>query len=232
MAFNYSPKTVTDGLVFAVDAANKKSYPGSGTTWTDLAGSNNGTLTNGPTFDSGNGGYFDFDGTDDNCVFSGDAIPTNGEITISFWRSGNASGQHSDLFAFTTGTWREVGIHTPWETNIVYWQCGNNGTTGNYNFDEISKTASSSEYEGWSNWTFTKNVSTGNMKIYLNGSLWHSGTGKTKNIAACNSMYIGSYGSSYFFSDKDYACFSIHNKELTPTEITQNYNALKSRFGL
>ena len=68
------------------------------------------------------------------------------------------------------------------------------------------------EYEGWSNWTFTKNVSTGNMKIYLNGSLWHSGTGKTKNIAACNSMYIGSYGSSYFFSDKDYACFSIHFK--------------------
>ena len=53
MAFNYSPKIVTDGLVFAVDAANKKSYPGSGTTWTDLAGSNNGTLTNGPTFDSG-----------------------------------------------------------------------------------------------------------------------------------------------------------------------------------
>ena len=63
MAFNYSPKTVTDGLVFAVDAANKKSYPGSGTTWTDLAGSNDGTLTNGPTFDSGNGGSIDFDGT-------------------------------------------------------------------------------------------------------------------------------------------------------------------------
>ena len=230
--FTGASPIVTDGLVFAVDAANYESYPGSGTTWTDLAGSNNGTLTNGPTFNSANGGYFDFDGADDNCVFSGDAIPTNGEITISFWRSGNASGQHSDLFAFTTGTWREVGIHTPWETNIVYWQCGNNGTTGNYNFDEISKTASSSEYEGWSNWTFTKNVSTGNMKIYLNGSLWHSGTGKTKNIAACNSMYIGSYGSSYFFSDKDYACFSIHNKELTPTEVTQNYNSLKSRFNL
>ena len=55
MAFNYLPKIVTDGLVFAVDAANKKSYPGSGTTWTDLAGNNNGTLTNGPTFDSGMG---------------------------------------------------------------------------------------------------------------------------------------------------------------------------------
>ena len=65
MAFSYSPKIVTDGLVFAVDAANKKSYPGSGTTWTDLAGSNDGTLTNGPTFDSGNGGSIVFDGSDD-----------------------------------------------------------------------------------------------------------------------------------------------------------------------
>ena len=230
MSYKYGPSIVTDGLVFYVDAGNDKSYPGSGTTWSDLIGGNDGTLTNGPTFDSANGGSIVFDGVNDRCVFSGDAIPTNGEITISFWRSGNASGYHSDLFAFTTGTWREVGIHTPWQTNIVLWQCGNNGTTGNYNFDEIGKTASSSEYEGWSNWTFTKNVSTGNMKIYLNGSLWHSGTGKTKNIAACNSLYIGSYGNSLFFSDKDYACFSIHNKELTPTEVLQNYNALKNRF--
>ena len=65
MATNGGPNIIEDGLVFAVDAANKKSYPGSGTTWIDLAGSNNGTLTNGPTFDSGNGGSFDFDGADD-----------------------------------------------------------------------------------------------------------------------------------------------------------------------
>lgn len=220
---------VTDGLVFYVDAGNSKSYPGSGTTWSDLVGGNDGVFAATPTEISSNGGYFDFDGVDDRCIFSGDAIPTNGEITISFWRSGNASGQHSDLFAFSTGAWREVGIHTPWETNLVYWQCGNNGTTDNYNFDEISKTATSSEYLGWSNWAFTKNVSTGNMRIYLNGSLWHSGTGKTKSIAACNSMTIGSYGTT-FYSDKDYACFSIYNKELSSSEILQNYNALKNRF--
>ena len=54
MAFRYSPKIVTDGLVLSVDAANKKSYPGSGTTWYDLSGNAiNGTLTNGPTFDIG-----------------------------------------------------------------------------------------------------------------------------------------------------------------------------------
>ena len=56
---------VTDGLVFYVDAGNGDSYPGTGTTWSDLVGSNNGTLTNGPTFDSGNGGSIVFDGTND-----------------------------------------------------------------------------------------------------------------------------------------------------------------------
>ena len=60
------PNIVEDGLVLALDAGNTKSYPGSGTTWTDLSGKgNNGTLTNGPTFDSGNGGAIFFDGGND-----------------------------------------------------------------------------------------------------------------------------------------------------------------------
>ena len=65
MSLNHSPSIVTDGLVLCLDAANQRSYPKSGTTWSDLAGSNNGTLTNGPTFDAGNGGSIVFDGSDD-----------------------------------------------------------------------------------------------------------------------------------------------------------------------
>jgi hypothetical protein len=66
MAFNYSPRIVTDGLVLYLDAANPRSYPGSGTTWSDLSrGGNNGVLTNGPTFNSANNGSIVFDGTND-----------------------------------------------------------------------------------------------------------------------------------------------------------------------
>jgi len=66
MAFSYSPKIATDGLVLCLDAANNRSYPGSGTAWTDLSrGGNNGALTNGPTFNSANGGSIVFDGTND-----------------------------------------------------------------------------------------------------------------------------------------------------------------------
>ena len=55
MSYGYGKSIVTDGLVFYVDAANSNSYPGSGTTWTDLIGSNNATLDNGPTYSSSNG---------------------------------------------------------------------------------------------------------------------------------------------------------------------------------
>lgn len=70
MSIYGGPDIITDGLVFCLDAANSKSYPGTGTAWTDLSGNdNNGTLTNGPTFDSSNGGSIVFDGVNDqvNC---------------------------------------------------------------------------------------------------------------------------------------------------------------------
>jgi hypothetical protein len=66
MGIAYNPRTITDGLVLCLDAANSKSYPGSGTTWTDLSGlGNTGTLTNGPTYSSANGGSLVFDGVND-----------------------------------------------------------------------------------------------------------------------------------------------------------------------
>ena len=90
----YGPKTVTNGLVLAVDAADKNSYRGSGTTWTDLSGNNyNGTLTNGPTFNGGNMGSIVFDGTDDYSLttFSNssnlinDPTTNGGIISFSVW---------------------------------------------------------------------------------------------------------------------------------------------------
>jgi hypothetical protein len=82
---------VTDGLVFYVDAGNEDSYAGSGTTWTDLVGSNNGTLTNGPTYDLGNGGSIDFDGSDDYAAFSSSAtlVPGSDDYSIVFWAKYN-----------------------------------------------------------------------------------------------------------------------------------------------
>ena len=89
MATIYNPNIVTDKLVFCLDAANTKSYPGSGTDWKDLSSQgNNGTLTNSPTYvPNSNGGYFDFDGTND-YINANTALPDSfflGNSTISFW---------------------------------------------------------------------------------------------------------------------------------------------------
>ena len=84
MASKSGPDIIEDGLVLCLDAASKRSYPGTGTVWTDLKGGNNGTLTNGPTFDAGNGGSIVFDGSNDQ------VIGTNSEL-LSFGDGSNDS---------------------------------------------------------------------------------------------------------------------------------------------
>ena len=104
------------------------------------------------------------------------------EITISFWSYGN-----EDLLPANTTIFegkdlvdsRQLNVHLPWGNSRVYWDCGNDGS----GYDRIDKAANLDEFAGqWSHWAFTKNTSTGSMKIYLNGNLWHSGNGKTKPI--------------------------------------------------
>jgi len=86
MATQYANgKIVTDGLVLSLDTSDLNSYPGSGTTWNDLAGSNNGTLDNGTAYSSGNGGTFIFDGADDTITFGDSSVfQLSGPATVSF----------------------------------------------------------------------------------------------------------------------------------------------------
>ena len=83
MGLAHSPRIVTDELVLALDAGNTKSYPGSGTTWTDLSGNgNDGTLLNSPTFNSANGGYLDFDGTNDYVNCGNSSVFNQSEVKV------------------------------------------------------------------------------------------------------------------------------------------------------
>ena len=101
MGLSHSPRIVTDGLVFCVDAANKRSYPGAGTTWTDLtANKNNGTLTNGPTFDSANGGSIVFDGSDDRVDCASPSELNNiSEITMIVWIKRGTVGYYPKIIS-------------------------------------------------------------------------------------------------------------------------------------
>jgi len=91
MAASLGPKITTNGLVLAIDAADKNSYPGSGTVWTDLSGNRNtGTLNNGPTYNSLVGGNILLDGTDDYVSVENNTILNPSNITVSIWVKRNA----------------------------------------------------------------------------------------------------------------------------------------------
>ena len=142
------------------------------------------------------------------------------EITISLWCFGDAATLPANSTIFEgvdANNQRQANVHLPWGNGQVYWDCGNDG--GGY--DRINLAANAADYEGrWNHWAFTKNAATGSMKIYLNGQLWHSGSGKTKPIDI-QSFRIGSNaGSSNFYYGKVNE-FRVWNKELDPATIQE-----------
>jgi hypothetical protein len=126
------------------------------------------------------------------------SIPVNDSIaamdsnvSVAFWAYGNPDYQPQDgtcFEALDASSNRVINAHVPWSNSNVYWDAGNAGAT----YDRINKAAATNEIMGqWNYWTFTKNALTGSMKIYLNGSLWHSGTGKINPLSAINKFILG-----------------------------------------
>lgn len=152
------------------------------------------------------------------------------ELSISFWCYGNPNvmpAQSTLLEATDANNARQVNIHLPWDNSNVYWDCGGSG--GGY--DRINKQANKIDFAGkWNYWAFTKDAVSGNMKIYLNGALWHSGTGmkKTMDISAFklgNSLtgspaYFGSIDELRIWNKAlDAASIAnLMNREITPAD--------------
>ncbi len=224
MATNGGPDIIEDGLVFAVDAANQKSYPGSGTTWTDLSGNGNQIdLINGPIFDSGNGGSIDFDGANDfarEITYTGPSMTLNGPLTLSGWFNYDSYGSTRSTLGLINGS------------NAI--QMGFRGGSGaNWKYGGTVLVNYSVPTAGtWFNSTLTLNGST--AISYVNGQLDTTNTSASPQTATLASIVLSSYttgGSAERFNGK-IANIVLYNRELSAPEITQNYNALKSRFGL
>lgn len=112
------------------------------------------------------------------------------EVTVSFWSRGNPNIQPANSYAFeavNTSNQRVLNVHLPWSNGRIYWDAGEGS-----GYDRIDKAANASEYAtNWVHWAFTKNTVTGSMKIYKNGSLWHSGTGHDRSIGEIDRFVIG-----------------------------------------
>lgn len=233
---------VRDGLVLWLDANDKTSYPGSGISWRDLSKSGiNGTLTNGPTFNSGNGGSIVFDGTNDFIEF-GDVLDlgTN-SLTVNQWvKLNTVSGQQTFLskalaaagsYRFSTG----ISFFSPYNRLLAFMQ-GNSGADINpYGSTVLSANT-------WFMATFVFERSS-TIKLYYNGVLETlTGTATISqwsglNFQSTNPFRVGTYTSANNIgilapTNGNIAITQVYHRVLSQAEILQNYNATKSRFGL
>ncbi|MEZ4721956.1 MAG: LamG-like jellyroll fold domain-containing protein [Flavobacteriales bacterium] len=166
---------------------------------------------------SGNDGYVEFSRNRNRIEVPLDGYDFGDEITISFWCYGNADKLPANTSIFEAIDFdgnRALNCHMPWGDGTVYWDAG----TGS-GYDRISKAATASIYEGtWNHWALVKNATSGQMKIYLNGNLWVSGTGKDRTIGEIQKLIIGSgmTGNAYFGKLDD---FRIWKKEISQADI-------------
>jgi hypothetical protein len=219
---------VTDGLVLLLDAGITSSYPTSGTTWTDLSGNkNNGTLTNGPTFNSANGGVLSF--TRSNNQYISTNIITKNIYTYSIWFNASLlqSGSfYYNLFMINLPTYLLITLDGTYQSISFWTPDGLSGVT--LGMPTISTNI-------WYCVTFARegnNVVNG-YKAYLNGIL--KGSANTGTWNSTSTLWIGSrsdYSTYYQPYEGKIGLASSYERALSAAEILQNFNAQKARFGL
>lgn len=237
MATEYSfGKIVTDGLVLCLDAADRNSYVSGSTVWRDVAGSNNGTLTNGPTFSTGSGGSIVFDGVDDLVICSA-SLQNATAFTIGMWLYNTDTNinhvmSQQPLASDGVNAHNQYSVESGKSFFTVY------GATGNAydNYYNVTPTFTTGSWF----YQIYQWDSSHTMKMFLNG-VQQSGTYEflgTRPTSILNSFpfRIGlgarSGGGALFYFKGNISITQVYNRVLTPTEILQNYNAQKSRFGL
>ena len=220
------PHIVTDGLVQAIDAASARSYPGSGTAWNDLSvKGNNTTLENGPVYSSDKQGVFEMDGIDDYV----DAAASQSVYNITRYISAFATVKTNNLSGFN-------GIFGQFSggNGMVHFQTS--GTIfGVYIYGPnlgISSTATLTS-NVWMNLGFTFDGTT--AKMFLNGLKVGSGTTSSTANLGTSSPPAMSWGRCFASSrhfDGDFAEGKLYNRALTEAEALQNFNGIRSRFGI
>ena len=225
MSLSHSPLIVRDGLVLCLDAANPRSYPKSGTTWSDLAGSNNGTLTNGPTFDAGNGGSFLFDGANEYAEFNGVSATSN--ATVMFWW--NMPNGISDTNTVHHRMWSIDGDYECRTSRRDDHGSGKGSIMYDIGSSRVVYTARRNwDANVWYSLALTHNYSENYLKIYTDGALTDSSTFGTDPNGLGSSLQVGGKGSEPMYGD--IASLFIYNRALTADEIRQNYEATVGRY--
>ena len=226
MGFYRGPNIVTDGLVFAVDAGSERSYPGSGTTGTDLISSESITLNNGVGFSTDKGGTWTFDGSDDYIQTSfGQNIVSTG-FSVNFWFNvtGNATCFFMQMYVNSdVDTVFRIERNSAGSNSVEFGHSPN----GSGGMSELVST--NFPNDEWQSCTIAYNGST--KYIYRNGALDTSVSASDVYFYTGAILRIaGRQTSSLLPINGKMPSVKVYNKALSAAEILQNYNAQKSRF--
>jgi hypothetical protein len=229
MSFYHSPKIVTDGLVLSLDAGNTKSYPGTGTLWSDKSGrDNNGTLTNGPTFSTGSGGSIVLDGTNDYIT-----LPTVGfglsSLTVDIWFK-----RYSTLttgYLWVMDNFDQPELRLSFSDNKLNVQYYDNGA---YKVNTLSTT----DFNTSLFYNVATTITNNSQIFYVNGTqeIIRSGSYDGNPLGNLFEQTLGAYnrpGPGYGgYASVQYGSYKVYNRVLSASEVQQNFNALRGRFGI
>lgn len=215
-------KIVTDGLVLALNAADRNSYPGSGTTWRDMSGNgNNGTLTNGPTFNSTNGGAIVFDGVDDFVSLPINSIFNTPSVTFEVWAYLQTIADRHILYV----NWQGNSLEVNSDRSVVMYNFSSGGQLG------AATSAGVINWDTWNHFVGMYDDTAQALRTYVNGSLLATRNSTPSTIYSVSTHVI----SAVAFGGEVLGRISTvnhYNRALTASEVQQNYNAQKARFSL
>jgi len=234
MAVQYSnAKIVTNGLVLALDAADRNSYVSGSTTWNDLSGNNNsGSFVNGPTFSSANGGSIVFDGnTSSAYITTPSTLILSNTISFNFWVSsiGQTAYNQAILGKDTNGANPHLLIRRGGSSDNLIWNYYNGSVTFTTNFNSF--------FTGFNNLfiniQITADYISGVVSVYRNGVLFGTSTQTMLYPNTSAILTLGNWlANTGLPLNGKIAISQIYNKILSVNEVLQNYNAQKSRFNL
>lgn len=227
---------VQTGLVLNLDAGVSDSYPGSGTTWTDLSGnSNNGTLTNGPTFSSDNGGSLILDGVNEHITIPSNAnfdIST-GDYTIDGWYYPNTLDNGQTALSLGTPRSSLFWVLRPAGVNgSIFFGTG----SGSWGWTQQHVTSNNLvSANSWVNVVVLRNGTT--LRIYVNSILVSEVPSFNFGSGQSGTLYIGTYfvntnNDGSWFEGKISNLKFYKGKSYTAQEIRQNFNATRGRYGI
>jgi hypothetical protein len=222
MGIRRGPNIIQEGLVLSLDAGNIRSYPGSGTAWRNLAGpSGNATLTNGAAYANPNKGVMEFDGSNDYTTMVSPG--SYSEYTFSFYCKWLTSVTYNRIFGLDN-----FGTYTVFSPNNVGFHYNPLGGS------PPSVTLSSGVDVGFGTWcevAVTVSAASTSVIIYINGISRNSWTTLPSGNLSGN-IYLGAQNTSGLTSNCHIGNFKLYNRALTATEILQNFDMTKTRFGL